>query len=163
MLDYKEDNSKKKNNSLGCFFISLLYTVFGLLFLSFIVCSIVFLIIDYNVSKICSNSQIWEYILVSLILLFLKILLLSETDFFRNLYGCKSMILLCIQLSLLIFGYLETFNTECKDLKNFDIWKLSIVTIFIQFIFTIIYLYFFLLNLYSSCIWLKTPCCCVNS
>ena len=162
MLDYKEDNTKKQIHSLGCFFISFLYIIFGVLFLSFIVCSIVFLIIDFNVSKICANSNLWEYILISLIFLFLKILLLSKTDFFGNIRGCKSILLLGIQLSLLIFGYLETFNTECEDLKNLDIWKLSIVTIVIQFIFTIIYLYLFLANLCSKLCWIKTPCCCVN-
>ena len=162
MLDYKEDNTKKQIHSLSCFFISLLYTIFGVLFLSYIISNIVFLITDFGLSKICEYSQLWEYNLISLILLFLKILLLSKTEFFANIRFCKSLFLLGIQSSILIYGFLETFYSLCDDLKYLDIWKLSIVTMIIQFIFFIIYFYFFLINTFNTLCKIKTPCCCSN-
>jgi hypothetical protein len=124
------DNSGTKASLICCSTLcvliliccSLLYTVFG----------IIFLVHDYNIVKDCKNSNLWAYVLVSMIL-GLSSSSIRRGDGNEPLVNA-AVFLICgfINLGFAIWGGIELFEKSCHDVKSSDLWTFACFTFGLQ-------------------------------
>ena len=94
----------------------------------FIVFGVIFLVEDYKVADKCSGSDLWEYVLVTLILTTSsKSYLYSE-----NLGPINFICIGFIDLGLAIWGGIEICENTCDELEKTNLWKFSISSFVLQ-------------------------------
>tara|TARA_Y100000992_G_C21271887_1_gene497394 strand:- start:9 stop:536 length:528 start_codon:yes stop_codon:yes gene_type:complete len=99
------------------------YEVFG----------IIYLIEDYRISNECKGSNLWEYVLVSMILACTNVSV-KTNDEKVDLSACILAIIGVINLSLSTWGGIELWNYSysCDELFNSNLWKVGLAGFIIQ-------------------------------
>ena len=117
--------------------------IYGVLLVCLIVyylLGLLFLVEDYNIWKLCDNySLLWEYVLVSLLLLLIpKVLIVNNANNYKWL--CNSFCL-GIDLSLIIWGIYELYCCNlCDGLENSRLWNIGFSTLLVNIVWVIIIL-----------------------
>lgn len=122
--DNESHNELLKICCLGILFIGLLVSV-----VVYLVFSIVFLIEDYNISNECKGSNLWEYVLVSTILMFPNVSVKSDK------YSTLAIIVVIIgvlNLCMSIWGGIELWDYSCHDLAETNLWKIGLASFILQ-------------------------------
>ena len=99
------------------------YEVFG----------IIYLIEDYGISNECKGSNLWEYVLVSMILACTNVSV-KTNDEKVDLSACIVAIIGVINLSLSTWGGIELwdYSYSCDELFNSNLWKVGLAGFIIQ-------------------------------
>lgn len=97
--------------------------------LAYIVNGIIFLIQDYRISNECKGSNLWEYILVSMILTTTNFSI--KTDNF-TLFAILVIIIGIINLCMCIWGGIELWNYSCDDLTETNLWRVGLASFILQ-------------------------------
>lgn len=105
------------------------YEVFG----------IIYLIQDYGISNECKGSNLWEYVLVSMILACTNVSV-KTNDEKIDLSACILAIIGVINLSLSTWGGIELwdYSYSCDELFNSNLWKVGLAGFIIQVTTTVI-------------------------
>ena len=115
--------------------------IYGFLLVCLIVyylLGLLFLVENYTIWKLCDNdSLLWEYVLVSLILLLIpKVLIVNNAN--NSKWLCNSCCL-GIDLSLIIWGFYELyFSNLCDGLENSRLWSIGFSTLLVNIVWIII-------------------------
>ena len=127
--------------------ICCLYTATIILFsceLAYLTFGIIYLIEDYIISKECTESNLWVYVLVSLILSAFSLNIKSNNeDKKTTALICNLFLLALINLSMTIWGGLElmTYSKSCKQLFESNLWNVGfasfVVQLFVSFLSTV--------------------------
>ena len=109
-------------------------------FICYIVFSILYLVQDYNLWNNCeSNSYLWPYVLVAIILSLNKSNIKNSGD--QEQLG--SIIAgFILEFGLMCWGGVELFNKldNCQDLRDSNLWKVGLATFVLQLIVCVILL-----------------------
>jgi hypothetical protein len=145
MYNKHNENENNSNNticSIACStFSSVILLVSSIAYLIF---AIVFLIQDYDIANDCNKSNLWIYVLVSIILSFTNVnIKLSEDDSQMKWYTLIVAIFI-INVSMSLWGSIELWVNNCDNLESTGLWKIGIVS--------------FVLQLFVSCVCLIIPC-----
>ena len=118
----------------GCLFM--LALIAG--YIAYIVFGIISLIEDYGLSNDCKNSNLWEYVLVAIILSTSNFKLeTSETD--NIITSCSLIVILGIMnICLFVWGGVELWNKSCDELGDSNLWKIGLVSFILQLMCSII-------------------------
>lgn len=127
------DNPSRELAQLCCCTVLLLGLIASAV--SYIIFGIIFLIQDYGVANDCKGSNLWEYILVSLILVIPTAGVKSDNTLV--------LIIMCacigiINLSMSVWGGIELWNYSCDDLKDSNLWGLGVASFILQLIISCI-------------------------
>jgi hypothetical protein len=125
-----------QNNELGrlcC--LSFLFIGLALSVLTYVIFSILYLIQDYEVSNECKGSNLWEYILVSTILMFPNSSV--KTDNF-TLFAILVIIIGIINLCMCIWGGIELWDYSCDDLTETNLWRVGLASFILQLTISLI-------------------------
>ena len=168
LLKQEEEKEQEKtiNNSsmskICMLFGTLVSAIFCIGLLSYIVCSIAFLISDYRLSSSYTNCYLWEYLLAYLLLIFFKLCLYKFESCIFSIKFCNCLIMLLIELTYFLFGYsqLGFMDTTCDELHGTNLWYVGVCSLMIQIIISSFYTYFLLVFIYIEICKIKTPCCC---
>ena len=109
-------------------------------FIFYIVFAILYLVQDYNVWNDCeSNSYLWPYVLVAIILSLNKSNVKNSGDEDQLAIIIAGFIL---EFGLMCWGGVELFNKldNCQDLRDSNLWKVGLTTFILQLLFCIILL-----------------------
>ena len=141
--DNRSDNENKSEYNACCALIFAFILVLGLIgaVISYIVFGIISLVENYNISKDCKGSNLWEYVLVSIILSFNAVSVKSSSDNNIDLSVCVIVFIAIIELGLAIWGGNEIFIYSCNDLNNTLLWKIALASfvkqVFVTFIIVV--------------------------
>ena len=132
-LDEKED----ENKSVCMYFGGLLFFVLILGLIAAVVSYYYFgikFLVDYQNYDFDCKSNIWTYVLISLIL---SMVLGSTTaNNFKNesvsFKVVAGVITSCIWLGIGIWGIIETKNEKCQEVRDTELWTFSFVISIIQ-------------------------------
>lgn len=119
-----------QNNELGrlcC--LSFLFIVLLVSVLTYVIFSILYLIQDYQVSNECKGSNLWEYILVSTILMFPNSSV--KTDNF-TLFATLVIIIGIINICMCVWGGIELWDYSCDDLTETNLWRVGLASFILQ-------------------------------
>lgn len=125
-----------------------LYTVLAILLffceISYLIFGIIYLIEFYDISNECTESNLWVYVLVSLILSTFSLKIKSDSeDKKTTALICSVFLMALINVSMTIWGGLElmTYSKSCNQLFESNLWKVGlasfIVQLFVSFLSTI--------------------------
>ena len=139
----KNKLEKKNNNMLStenpkttiCLYTSLFILYIGVLI--FLIFGIIYLIKDYELAKECNNSNLWIYVLVSLILSCFNLKFKTNDEKSKGFASIINLVLLAIiNLSLCIWGGLELFqySHSCTDLYQSHLWIIGLISFILQLI-----------------------------
>ena len=117
-------------------------------YVAYITFGIIFLIEDYGIANDCKNSNLWEYVLVAVILStsHIKIHIHNGND---NIIYCFMTFIGIMNISLSIWGGVELWYRSCDELNNSNLWKIGFVSCILQLIASIICLVLTPIILYS--------------
>ena len=132
--DNDNDNDVIKKNS-KCYNIATIG--FGVLFafsiLSYLVCTIAFLIGDFKMGTSIPNCHLWYYILGYLCLLLIKLVLLKYECCLMKINFCNIFLFLIIEISFLVFGLNNILLSEvCEDLIDTNLMNIGFTTLILQ-------------------------------
>ena len=139
--------NSKEEEDFWCYCVSgILGGILGICFLAYLVVGIVFLVQDYNIWDNCHGSNLWPYVLVSLLCTINKGNYKDINDNGIPIVVCC----FCIELGLSIWGGIELFDlcSNCNELENSNLWIYGVVTFSIQLL-TIILIIFIPLIYYK--------------
>ena len=129
----RNDNPTSELAQLCCCTVLLI----GLLasVLSYIIFGIIFLIQDYGLANDCEGSNLWEYVLVSLILTIPTASVKSDNTLV--------LIIMCVcigitNLSMSVWGGIELWDYSCDDLKYSNLWSVGVASFILQLIISCI-------------------------
>ena len=164
LLSEEETNHDNYMSKICRLFGAICFGIFYIGTLSYLICSIAFLISDYKLSSSYTNCYLWEYNLAYIILFLIKFCLFKIDSKIFSIKFCNCLIMLLIEVTYLLFGssQLGFMNTTCDELHDTNLWYISICSIIIQTIISTFYTYFLLVFIYVEICKIKTPCCCVN-
>ena len=142
----KETTLKKENNTEDC--IAIFCGLLGIIILlglivcycAYIVFGIIFLVDDYKTSKDCENSTLWVYVLVSVIITFLR--LNGKKNEKRPIEAvlCNIICLGAVEVGFASWGGIEIWKNSCDDLKDTSLWEFALVTFSMQVVFGALFL-----------------------
>ena len=100
--------------------------------LAYIVLAIKFLVEDYDTWRDCDESNLWIYVLVSLIISVNKKGASDSSDDNFAVLLCACM----IELGFAIWGGIELFDQvdSCPELRDSDLWSIGLATFIMQLI-----------------------------
>ena len=118
-----------------CVSCSVLTLICGIII--YYIYGILYLVKGYEVCKECNKSQLWEYILTSLVLGFLRtnIKNTDKKDNTNHDDATPVCVLICvglIDLGLASWGGIELWIKPCNNLVDTNIWKFALITFCIQ-------------------------------
>ena len=133
MIRHNED-SIKYCLQLCCWCLFALLLLGGCI--AYITFGIIFLIQDYGIANDCKNSNLWEYVLVAIVLSTCNI----KIETFNNDINVNCFIFLIgtINLFLSIWGGLELWYRSCDELSDSNLWKIGLVSCIFQIIASIL-------------------------
>ena len=109
--------------------LSFLFIVVLVSCLSDVIFSILYLIQDYQISNECKGSNLWEYILISTILVFTNYSV--KTDNF-TLFAILVIIIGIVNICMCIWGGIELWNYSCDDLTETNLWRVGLASFILQ-------------------------------
>ncbi len=100
--------------------------------ISYVVFAIKFLVEDYDTWRECDDSNLWIYVLVSLIISVNKKGASDTSDDNFAVLFCVCM----IELGFAIWGSIELFDQvdSCPELRDSDLWSIGLATFIMQLI-----------------------------
>ena len=100
--------------------------------ISYVVFAIKFLVEDYDTWRECDESNLWIYVLVSLIISVNKKGASDTSDDNFAILLCACM----IELGFAIWGGIELFDQvdSCPELRDSDLWSIGLATFIMQLI-----------------------------
>jgi len=116
-----------------CLFLLFISLILGLFL--YLILGIIYLVQDYHIVQTCSESNLWAYVLVAIILSFLRLTPIQhKTDDNKKIYNqiFQTMCLGFIEIGLAIWGGIELWNKSCDSLINTHIWYFGLVTFLLQ-------------------------------
>ena len=121
----------------SCYFTAIL-TLLGAT-VSYIVFGIIYLIQDYGISNECKGSNLWEYVIVSMILACTNISV-KTNDEKVDVSACVVAMVGVINLCLSIWGGIELwdYSYSCDELFNSNLWKVGLASFILQVTTTVI-------------------------
>lgn len=128
-----ENKSEDTNTCcMNCFLL-----LFGLAIIagavSYYVFGIMFLVKDYDVASNCNGSNLWAYVLTSIILALSRSNAKGNIDKEDNNGTlCKILILGLVEVGLAIWGGIELWKLSCNDLSETNLWNFGLATFCIQ-------------------------------
>jgi hypothetical protein len=107
--------------------------------ITYFVFGIIYLIEDYEISNECKGSNLWEYVLVSLILSTGNMSIKSENQS-NELISIIIVVIGIINLCLIIWGSIELwdYSYSCDKLFNSNLWKVGLAGFILQVVTSII-------------------------
>lgn len=104
---------------------------------TYYVFGIMYLIRYYQKCKDCSKSELWAYVLTSLVLGFLRggLRNTDKKESNDNADSSPLCIIIClglIDLGLALWGGIELWDKSCDNLVNTNLWKFAFATFCIQ-------------------------------
>ena len=123
--------------SLFLFIITYLSIVGGII--SYFVFGIKYLIEDYEIFNACEYSNLWIYVLITLIITSNKNTINQNIELVYNNYRIYVMAGL-IEFGFAIWGYVELFFKNCDSLQSSNLWKFGLTTAILQTIFGSIFI-----------------------
>lgn len=136
-IKLKEVKLEKSNSDCIDMICVILLIIFGISLIIGCICyyvfGIMYLVEDYDEAKNCKKSNLWAYILVTLILG------LKNTQFKSNDNNNDSHLitLICIGIidaGMSIWGAIELFEYSCSNLENTNLFTFGLVTFILQVI-----------------------------
>ncbi len=136
-IKLKEVKLEKSNSNCIDMIFAILLIIFGISLIIGCICyyvfGIMYLVEDYDEAKNCRKSNLWAYILVTLILG------LKNTQFKSNDDNNDSHLitLICIGIidaGMSIWGGIELFEYSCSNLENTNLFTFGLVTFIFQII-----------------------------
>lgn len=158
LLEQKDNFCSKTIKYVG----PIISVIFTCGFLSYLICSIAFLIGDFNKSSQYTNCYLWEYCLIYLIFNIIRLCVMKYNNCFLSHKFLNCLIMSIIELMFLISGLFLINENTCLTSVESNLWYISIFSIVIQSIISIFYSYLVLSHLYVVICKIKTPCCCTN-
>ena len=124
--------------------------------ISYFVFGIMFLVQDYDTTQECHGSNLWTYVLVTLILGICNgnSAKNSKDNDSNQLNICSLLCILVLNISMSIWGNIEIYSNSCDDLKTTQLYT------FAQFVFVCTYISSVMLS--CQIIWIITTICCCN-
>ena len=161
--DNDNDNDVIKKNS-KCYNIVTIGSIVLLAFsvLSYLVCTIAFLIGDFKIGTSIPNCHLWYYILGYLCLLLIKLILLKYESCLMKVNFCNMFIHLSIEICFIVFGLNMYYNDDCADLNKTNLMLIFLSSLIIQFMISIVYAIFVIIFIMTELCKIKTPCCCFD-
>ena len=120
-----------------CYFIGVIALLGATV--SYIVFGIIYLIQDYEISNECKGSNLWEYVLVSMILACTNVSVKTNDEKF-DLSACVLAMIGVINLCLSTWGGIELwdYSYSCDELFNSNLWKVGLASFILQVTTTVI-------------------------
>lgn len=137
-------NNTNNKNIILCykFIFNTLYILFIIGIISYYFLGVLFLITNYNIFSTCNNSNLWTYVLISLVTSFLNTIITLK-NYYNEDYNYIYIILITINnIILTIWGSCEIWKNLCYDLLNNDLTNFAILSFIIQTIFSFLLLMF---------------------
>ena len=127
--------TSKIKTTCGCYAICCLFLLWLSLIVGvfvYLVLGIIYLVQDYDIVQKCSESNLWAYVLVAIILSFLHLVSMQyKTDDKKYIY-IQILCLGFIETGLAIWGGIELWSKSCDSLINTHIWNFGLVTFLLQ-------------------------------
>lgn len=128
-------NVETNNNcTILCVTLSILALVGGAI--CYFIFGIISLIDDYKIANDCKNSNLWEYVLVAMIMSTTNIKIGTTEE---NAQLVVLFIIGIIHVGLAIWGGIELWDNSknCDDLYNSNLWKIGLTTFVLQIVCSI--------------------------
>ena len=142
----QQETTLKKKNAEDCLAIFcgvlgsiLLLGLVGCIF-AYIVFGIIFLVDDYKTAKDCENSTLWAYVLVSVIVTFLRLNGKKNEKVPIEAVLCNLICLGAVEVGFASWGGIEIWKNSCDDLKDTSLWEFALVTFSMQVVFGVLFL-----------------------
>ena len=109
--------------------------------ISYFVFGIMYLIEDFEIWKECTDSKLWTYILITLIITSNKFLISNEAQNHYNTYTF-SIIAGLIEFGFAIWGGIELFYSakHCDTLQSSHLWTFGLATFILQILYGCIFI-----------------------
>ena len=124
------------NKILSYTLLTALFIIYHFGILTYLILGYIFLIEDYQTAHECKSSNLWEYVLVlviistiSIIKLFIKGYEFKEiSKELNNFIIITCIILLLLEAGFISWSGVELFKNSCNDLKNTRLWTYALVS-----------------------------------
>ena len=138
--DNRNDHENKSEHNACCVHLFVLTLILGLLgaVISYFVFAIISLVENYNISKDCKGSNLWEYVLATIILNSNVFSIQFTSDKNIDLSVCVLGFIAITELGLAIWGGNEIFKYSCNNLNNTLLWKIALASFIKQIFFAFI-------------------------
>ena len=151
----QEEPSNLKTIALGsCLCIFMLGLIAGII--SYFVFGIMFLVQDYDAAQNCHGSNLWAFVLVTLIMGLLNgNTAKNGKDNDSNQFNVGTLVCtLLLNIAMCTWGGIEIYSNSCDDLKTTQLYT------FAQFVFVLYCSVSVLLT--GIIVWIMTAICCCN-
>lgn len=155
--DYHHDvndlTQNKVNNDSNLSYITcaILFTILVIALITgsiaYLVFGIIFLVNDFDISNDCKGSNLWAYVLTSIILSSTNTSLISKNERDKSDSDLSYMKIivavicnLIINSALAIWGGIEIWNKSCHDLQDSNLWDFALSTFILQLFASVIFL-----------------------
>lgn len=115
--------------------------------IAYLVFGIIFLVNDFDISNDCKGSNLWAYVLTSIILSSTNTSLISKNERDKSDSDLSYMKIivavicnLIINSALAIWGGIEIWNKSCHDLQDSNLWDFALSTFILQLFASAIFL-----------------------
>ena len=121
----------------SCYFIAIIALLAAVI--AYEVFGIIYLIEDYGISNECKGSNLWEYVLVSMILACTNVTA-KTNDEKIDLSACVLAMVGVINLCLSTWGGIELwdYSYSCDELFNSHLWKVGLASFILEVTTTVI-------------------------
>ena len=121
--------------------------------ISYYVFGIMFLVQDYDIAHQCSNSNLWVYVLVTLIISICNGGSLKNSKDENNQFNpCTLVCILLFDMAISIWGGIEIYSLACDDLRATQLYTFAQVVFYVYTVVSAILL--------AIVVWLFVAMCC---
>ena len=146
-IDIKDEGFYKNMRSQCEFYIGLLFSILLVAcYITYIIFGTLCLVNDYDISHNCCGSNLWTYVLITMILSFSRLKFINTDKRTLSKFICCSLFLGFLETGLALWGGYELWYNSCQDINDSGIWKFAFLNFWIQSVFGTIFL--FLIPLY---------------
>jgi len=138
------NNSNNNKNIILCykFIFNTLYILFIIAIISYYFSGVLFLITNYNIFSTCNNSNLWTYVLISLITSFINTIITLKNYYNEDYNYIYIILITCNNIILSIWGSCEIWKNLCFDLLNNNLTNFAILSFIIQTLLSFLLLMF---------------------
>lgn len=144
-------NKVNNDSNLSYITCAILFTILLIALITgsiaYLVFGIIFLVNDFDISNDCKGSNLWAYVLTSIILSSTNTSLISKNKRDQSdsdLSYMKIIVaVICniiINSALAIWGGIEIWNKSCHDLQDSNLWDFALSTFILQLFASAIFL-----------------------
>jgi hypothetical protein len=144
-------NKVNNDSNLSYITCAILFTILLIALITgsiaYLIFGIIFLVNDFDISNDCKGSNLWAYVLTSIILSSTNTSLISKNKRDQSdsdLSYMKIIVaVICniiINSALAIWGSIEIWNKSCHDLQDSNLWDFALSTFILQLFASAIFL-----------------------